>query len=157
MCRKVKKNASTFPNQGDFLARPKGPTWRTRLTYCVGVGHGKGCHVDDAANGGAWRQNVYWLGRPQEHRAYRNVATCRCFQQVVRNIGSIDVWQDQNFGHLVLFTPDFYYRDEDGPRMHAVAIEPQTGGANAFNTGEDLIHLEAGRPWAGTWGFTIRE
>lgn len=68
----------------------------------------------------------------------------------------IDVWQDQNFGHLVLFTPDFYYRDEDGARMHAVAIEPQTGGANAFNTGEDLIHLEAGRPWAGTWGFTIR-
>ena len=70
---------------------------------------------------------------------------------------TIDVWQDQNFGHLVLFTPDFYYRDEDGPRMHAVAIEPQTGGANAFNTGEDLIHLEAGRPWAGSWGFTIRK
>ncbi len=69
----------------------------------------------------------------------------------------IDVWQDANFKHLVIFAPDFYYRDEDGPRMHAIAIEPETAGANAFNTGEDLLHLETGRPWVATWGFNVTQ
>ena len=68
---------------------------------------------------------------------------------------SIDVWQDQNLKHTVIFTPDFYSYGLDEPKMFAVAIEPQTAAANAFNTGDDLLWLETGRPFAATWGISF--
>ena len=68
---------------------------------------------------------------------------------------SIDIWQDEAFKHVVIFTPDFYFHDFGGPKMHAVAVEPQTAAANALNTGDDLLWLETGRPFAATWGVSI--
>ena len=68
---------------------------------------------------------------------------------------SIDVWQDETFKHIVVFTPDFYFQNLGDTKGYAVAIEPQTAAANAFNTGDDLIWLETGRPFAATWGVSF--
>lgn len=68
---------------------------------------------------------------------------------------SIDIWQDQNLKHTVIFTPEFYFQNLGDPRMYAIAVEPQTAAANAFNTGDDLLWLETGRPFAATWGVSF--
>ena len=68
---------------------------------------------------------------------------------------SIDIWQDETFKHIVVFTPDFYFQNSGDPKSYAVAIEPQTAAANALNTGDDLIWLETGRPFAASWGVSF--
>lgn len=68
---------------------------------------------------------------------------------------SIDIWQDETLKHTVIFTPDFYIQNSGDSKSYAVAIEPQTAAANAFNSGDDLIWLETGRPFAATWGVSF--
>jgi len=58
------------------------------------------------------------------------------------------LWFDGSFGYLQVFTPEVLV---DG--RAAVAIEPMTCPANAFNSGEGLLVLEPGEGWAGTWGI----
>ena len=63
--------------------------------------------------------------------------------------GGARVWWDENFGYLQVFTkPDF------GRRSQAVAIEPMTCPADAFNSSAGLIVLAPGQTWTGTWGIT---
>ena len=71
------------------------------------------------------------------------------------NGGQVDVWQDEAFKYVVLFTPDFY--PTRSGKVWAAAIEPQTSAANSFNTGEDLIWLEQGKTWSATWGIKVRQ
>jgi aldose 1-epimerase len=66
-----------------------------------------------------------------------------------------DIWQDQAFKHVVLFTPDFYWSELGEPRRFACAIEPQTSGPNSFNTGEDLIWLAKGQEFFASWGVNL--
>lgn len=66
-----------------------------------------------------------------------------------------DVWQDQNFKHVVLFTPDFYWTDASEVKRYACAIEPSTAGPNAFNTNEDLIWLKPGETFSANWGVNL--
>lgn len=68
---------------------------------------------------------------------------------------SIDIWQDESLKHVVIFTPDFYFQNLGDEKIFAVAVEPQTAAANAFNTGDDLLWLETGRPFAATWGVSF--
>lgn len=72
-----------------------------------------------------------------------------------QNGGQIEVWQDANFKHVVIFTPDFY-PTKNGP-IYAVAIEPQTIGANAFNTGDDLLWIEQNELFEASWGVRLTE
>ncbi|MFM5904985.1 MAG: aldose 1-epimerase family protein [Micrococcales bacterium] len=65
----------------------------------------------------------------------------------------IDVWQDSNFKHVVIFTPSFF-PTRDG-EVFAAAIEPATLGPNAFNTGNDLMWLETDKSWSGSWGVSL--
>jgi aldose 1-epimerase len=59
------------------------------------------------------------------------------------------VWYDESFGYLQVFTqPEF------AERSQAVAIEPMTCPADAFNSAAGLIVLEPGQSWTGTWGIT---
>ncbi len=69
------------------------------------------------------------------------------------NGGQVDVWQDEAFKYVVLFTPDFY--PTRAGKVWAAAIEPQTSAANSFNTGEDLIWLEQGKTWSASWGIKV--
>jgi aldose 1-epimerase len=47
-----------------------------------------------------------------------------------------------------VFTPDLLARDQA-----AIAIEPMTCPADAFNTGMGLMVLEPGTAWTGAWGL----
>ena len=68
----------------------------------------------------------------------------------------IDVWQDAEFKHVVIFTPDFYWDASPDLKRVAAAIEPQTAAANAFKTGEDLKWLKQGEIFAATWGVNVQ-
>jgi aldose 1-epimerase len=41
-------------------------------------------------------------------------------------------------------------------RRQAVAIEPMTCPPNAFASGDDVIRLEPGASWSGSWGIALR-
>lgn len=68
----------------------------------------------------------------------------------------IDVWQDSEFKHVVIFSPDFYWDQTPDEKRVAVAIEPQTAAANAFKTGEDLRWLKQGEIFTATWGVNLQ-
>jgi aldose 1-epimerase len=56
------------------------------------------------------------------------------------------LWFDETFRYLQVFTTD------DLAGAAAVAIEPMTCPADAFNSGSGLIVLEPGGMWKGSWG-----
>jgi aldose 1-epimerase len=66
-----------------------------------------------------------------------------------------DIWQDESFKHIVIFTPDFYFANVGESKRYACAIEPQTSGPNSFNSGEDLIWLKQGQQFSATWGINL--
>ena len=67
-----------------------------------------------------------------------------------------DIWQDAEFKHVVIFTPDFYFADLGQNKRYACAIEPQTSGPNAFNSGDDLTWLKQGQKFVATWGINFK-
>lgn len=63
----------------------------------------------------------------------------------------VRLWQDAAYPYAVVFTPrDF--RSVDGVRQ-AVAVEPMSAPADAFNSREGLVWLEPGETWTGRWGI----
>jgi aldose 1-epimerase len=66
-----------------------------------------------------------------------------------------DIWQDESFKHIVIFTPDFYFANVGESKRYACAIEPQTSGPNSFNSGEDLLWLKQGQTFSATWGINL--
>lgn len=62
--------------------------------------------------------------------------------------GGARVWFEETFRYLQVFTSEKLVRGTP-----AVAIEPMTCPANAFNSGDGLIVLEPGDTWAGAWGI----
>jgi aldose 1-epimerase len=67
-----------------------------------------------------------------------------------------DIWQDEEFKHVVIFTPDFYWDELGSEKRYACAIEPQTSGPNSFNSGEDLNWLKQGQQFVATWGINFK-
>ncbi|SFP45727.1 aldose 1-epimerase [Amycolatopsis arida] len=63
---------------------------------------------------------------------------------------TVDVWTEPAFGWVQVFTP----ADLVG-RGRAVAVEPMTCPADALNSGTDLIHLDPGESWRGSWGIRV--
>lgn len=59
--------------------------------------------------------------------------------------------QDENHPYVQVFTTR-EFPTASGPTL-AVAIEPMTANANAFNTGEHLRWLEPGEKWSVGWGI----
>ena len=98
--------------------------------------------------------------------ANRKHYTDACFTELERDAGgractrlsrpsanlTVTVWQDQNFGHLQVFT----LQTGRSERPNLVAIEPQTAAANALATGDGLIWLEPGETFTGSWGIEAR-
>lgn len=62
---------------------------------------------------------------------------------------SVTLWAGTGFTHLQVYTTDRYPDAE-----LAIAIEPMTAPANAFNSGENLRWLEPGETWGLGWGIT---
>jgi aldose 1-epimerase len=65
--------------------------------------------------------------------------------------GGVMVWADSAFGYFMVFTGDTLDPER---RRRSVAIEPMTCPPNAFRSGTDLIRLEPGMSWRGSWGIT---
>jgi aldose 1-epimerase len=64
---------------------------------------------------------------------------------------SLHLWVDDSYRYLMVYTADQVSQLER--RRAAVAIEPMTCPPDAFRTGADLIELEPGESWQGTWGL----
>lgn len=62
----------------------------------------------------------------------------------------LTLWQDASFGYVQAFTTRAYPE-----RDLAIAIEPMTAPANAFNTGVRM--LEPGETWRAEWGVEYRD
>jgi aldose 1-epimerase len=63
--------------------------------------------------------------------------------------GGARLWFDESFRYVQVYTIE--HLGEGAP---AVAVEPMTCPANAFNTGAGLIVLEPDAGWTGGWGIT---
>lgn len=61
---------------------------------------------------------------------------------------SVSLWQDEACKYVHVFVTDQY-----PGRARAVAIEPMTGPANAFNSGDGLRWLPAGDAFTISWGI----
>ncbi|TFD76966.1 aldose 1-epimerase family protein [Cryobacterium fucosi] len=68
---------------------------------------------------------------------------------------SVILWGDENMRYVQVFTPrNFPVDTPGGPALgRAVAVEPMTAPANAFNTGAGLRWLEPGETWTVRWGI----
>jgi len=65
---------------------------------------------------------------------------------------AVRVWADPAFRYLMVYTGDTLEPAER--RRAGIAIEPMTCPPNAFRTGVDLIELEPGATWRGSWGIS---
>jgi aldose 1-epimerase len=64
---------------------------------------------------------------------------------------AVELWADDAFPYLQAYTGDTL--EPVSRRRQAIAIEPMTCPPNALATGTDLIRLEPGATWSGTWGI----
>jgi aldose 1-epimerase len=64
----------------------------------------------------------------------------------------VELWQDENFGYVQVFTPRNY--PKDGRKGLAIAIEPMTAPPNAFVTKRDLRWVKPNETWVASWGIT---
>lgn len=63
----------------------------------------------------------------------------------------VTLWAEPDFRWVQVFTPAAF-----PGRGRAVAVEPMTCPPDALNSGVDLITLEPGRSWTGSWGLAPR-
>jgi aldose 1-epimerase len=66
-------------------------------------------------------------------------------------VDDVTVWADEKWKHVQLFTGD----PLPDVNRRSLAVEPMTCPPNAFRTGDDLIRLEPGERFTGTWGISV--
>jgi aldose 1-epimerase len=64
---------------------------------------------------------------------------------------SVALWQDENFPYVQVFTTRAFPRGTE--TVTAIAIEPMTAPADAFNSGQSLRWVEPGETWLASWGI----
>ncbi|MRG61054.1 hypothetical protein GE115_14450 [Agromyces sp. CFH 90414] len=65
----------------------------------------------------------------------------------------VAVWSEAEFGYVQVYTTrDFPGEDGD----QAIAVEPMTAPAEAFNSGRGLRWLDPGEEWRASWGIRFR-
>ncbi|MEF2978324.1 aldose 1-epimerase family protein [Subtercola sp. YIM 133946] len=65
-----------------------------------------------------------------------------------------ELWGDEHFAFVQVYTPYNFPRPTG--TGYAVAIEPMTAPANAFNTGEGLAWVNPGDTFSASWGIRHR-
>jgi aldose 1-epimerase len=90
------------------------------------------------------------LGDLRMDETFTGFATvaARSAVQVRTRSGGAQVWFDQTFRYVQVFTPDLATGGPPG-----VAVEPMTCPADAFNSGTSLIVLAPSQSWTGSWGI----
>jgi aldose 1-epimerase len=97
-------------------------------------------------------------GSPYDLQQARPVGTLRldhCYTDLTGNRARVavadwhsELWWDESFSYVQAFTPPERFG------RTAIAVEPMTCPANAFNSGDGLIRLEPGQNWTGSWGIS---
>jgi aldose 1-epimerase len=64
---------------------------------------------------------------------------------------SVALWQDENFPYVQIFTTRIFPRGSGF--VTAIAMEPMTAPADAFNSGQSLKWLNPGETWQAAWGI----
>jgi len=67
--------------------------------------------------------------------------------------GELELAVDEAWGWLQAFTGDTL---PEGRRRRSLAVEPMTCPPNALADGTDLIVLDPGADWSGTWALSWR-
>ena len=67
---------------------------------------------------------------------------------------TVEVWLDEGFGWLEVFTGDVVPEPER--RRRGLGVEPMTAPPNAFVTGEGVLRLEPGDTVTHRWGVRLR-
>lgn len=65
------------------------------------------------------------------------------------------IWAEADFCWWQVYTSDYFEPGSDRLRR-SLAVEAMTCGPEAFNSGVDLIVLEPGVAWSGSWGVQAR-
>ncbi|WP_350349270.1 aldose 1-epimerase family protein [Agromyces sp. G08B096] len=65
----------------------------------------------------------------------------------------VSIWAEEEFGYVQVFTTR-EFPGEDGDT--AIAVEPMTAPAEAFNSGRGLRWLDPGEEWRLSWGIRFR-
>ncbi|WP_127794117.1 aldose 1-epimerase family protein [Agromyces sp. LHK192] len=65
----------------------------------------------------------------------------------------VAVWAEEEFGYVQVYTTR-EFPGEDG--QQAIAVEPMTAPAEAFNSGRGLRLLDPGEEWRASWGIRFR-
>ena len=63
----------------------------------------------------------------------------------------VELWMDESFGYLMLFTGDSL--DDPARRRTGLGVEPMTCAPNALQSGAGLLIIEPGRTFRGAWGI----
>lgn len=69
----------------------------------------------------------------------------------LRDRPAVTIWGDDAFPWFQVFTAKGADTGVEGER--GIAVEPMSCPADAFNSGIDLLELEPGQSWTGTWGI----
>jgi aldose 1-epimerase len=64
---------------------------------------------------------------------------------------TVSLWQDENFPYVQVFITRIFPKGSE--LGTAIAIEPMTAPANAFNSGQSLRWLNPGETWQASWGI----
>lgn len=93
-----------------------------------------------------------WLDTPFTNIAREYDGRARYVLRAPDGNGTV-LWADEGLGWVQIFTADPEKGQAYPNRGRALAIEPMSCPANAFNSGTDLVILEPGQMWAGSWGI----
>ncbi|MDP9434942.1 MAG: aldose 1-epimerase family protein [Actinomycetota bacterium] len=69
---------------------------------------------------------------------------------VAVRFGDVEVWGDEAFRWFQVYSGETLPEPE---RRRSLAVEPMTCPPDALNSGTDLVVLEPGDVWTGTWGI----
>ena len=77
----------------------------------------------------------------------------RCRVELTGENGTVEVWMDEAWPYLQVFTGDTLGPQE---RRRGVAVEPMTCPPAALASGEGVIVLQPAETFTGRWGITVR-
>jgi aldose 1-epimerase len=68
---------------------------------------------------------------------------------------TVSLWADEQFGYVQVFITRRFPRGDE--LMTAVAIEPMTAPADAFNSGDGLRWVKPGECWSVSWAISYHD
>jgi aldose 1-epimerase len=73
--------------------------------------------------------------------------------KLVTSDWSVELYQSDTLKHLVVYLTEQF--DSEIGAISALAVEPASGAANAFNNQQDLILIKPGENFSGYWGVRL--